>query len=97
MREAEIEERVCRYAKAKGFSTYKFTSPGRRSVPDRLFLAPGKFFAVEFKAEGKKPTAGQAREHNRLRELGVPVYVCDSVPSGLEIVDREIAGDVEKV
>lgn len=57
---------------------YKFTSPGRRNVPDRICVLPGgRIVFVELKAPGKKPTAGQAREHQRLRDLGQQVDVCD--------------------
>ncbi len=68
---------------------YKFTSPGRRNVPDRLCLlaihdpAHAEIVAryvrfVEVKAPGKKPTKAQEREHQRLRSLGYQVDVVDS-------------------
>lgn len=64
--------------KLKGLA-YKFTSPGRRSVPDRLVLLPmDRVFFVELKAPGKKPTEGQLREHGRLRALGFQVDIIDS-------------------
>lgn len=51
--EKEIEKKVCDYAKASGMLVYKFTSPARRSVPDRLFIPEGKSaFFIEFKREG---------------------------------------------
>ena len=62
MLEKQIEARVCEYARAKGMLAYKFTSPARAAVPDRLFIAPdGRMFFCEFKAEGKKPTPAQER------------------------------------
>jgi hypothetical protein len=39
-------------------------------------------FFVEFKREGMKPTPAQQREHDRLREQGVLVYVIDDVMAG---------------
>ena len=91
MKEAYIEQRVCYYAKTKyGILTDKFTSPNRRSVPDRLFcLCGGRTFFIEFKAPGKKPTAQQHRDHERRRALGHHVYVIDNIETGVKIIDYE--------
>ncbi len=89
MLEKQIEERVGTYAKEQGFLVYKFTSPQRAAVPDRLYITPrGKVFFVEFKREGMKPTPAQQREHERLREQGVMVYVIDNVVMGKFMVDQ---------
>jgi hypothetical protein len=91
MLEKTIERKVCDYAKLKGFLAYKFTSPQRRSVPDRLFISPkGKVFFIEFKAPKKYPTDGQYREIRRLRENGAEVYIVDDVDKGMEIIDEII-------
>ena len=88
MLEKQIEAKVCEYAKSKGWLVYKFTSPNRAAVPDRLLISPlGKVIFVEFKREGQKPTAAQAREHQRLREQKVSVFVVDNVKDGQAIVD----------
>ena len=56
MLEKQIESAVCDYANSKGFLAYKFASPNRAAVPDRMMVLPsGHIFFVEFKAEGKKP------------------------------------------
>ena len=57
---------------------YKFTSPNRRSVPDRLCVVHGKVFFVELKATGKKSTESQLREQDRLIALDQYVYTIDS-------------------
>jgi len=89
MLEKQIEEKVGTYAKEQGFLVYKFTSPQRSAVPDRLYINPrGKVFFVEFKREGMKPTPAQQREHERLREQGVMVYVIDNVVVGKFMVDK---------
>lgn len=65
--------------KKAGGVAFKFISPGRRSVPDRIVLLPGgRIVFVECKAPGKPPRAGQLREHGRLRALGFTVVVLDS-------------------
>jgi len=88
MLEKQIESKVCEYAKSRGWLTYKFTSPSRAAVPDRLLISPsGEVVFVEFKREGQKPTPAQEREHQRLREQNVPVFVVDNVADGKAIVD----------
>ena len=89
--EKDIERRVCQYAESKGALHYKFTSPMRRSVPDRLFInCLGHVWFAEFKREGQKPTVPQQREIDRLRAQGVTVFVIDSVSSGFFMVDMMV-------
>lgn len=91
MLEKIIEEKVCSYAKRLGALVYKFTSMGKRSVPDRIFFLPGGWsFLIEFKQAGKHPTPSQRVEISRLQQQGVSVYVIDSVESGIAAVDAEI-------
>ena len=79
MREKEVEARLVREAKRHGGIAEKFTSPGRRSVPDRIVWLPrGRVFLVECKAGGCDVTEAQARDHERRRALGFPVFVVDS-------------------
>lgn len=86
--EKDIESKVCAYAKAAGCLCYKFTSPSRRSVPDRLFIAPGgEVFFIEFKRLGQKPTAAQGVEIGKIKRQGVPVCVTDTVAGGKVMVD----------
>lgn len=79
MREAEIEQRLVSVAKRRGFTAEKFTSPGRRSVPDRIVWGgAGRLFFVECKATGAKPTPAQERDHAKRRAAGFLVFVVDS-------------------
>ena len=88
--EKDIEKRVCTYAKSLGFLCYKFTSPSKRSVPDRLCIAPdGHMFFIEFKRLGCTPTPAQTVEINTLRNMHVRVYVVDSVETGKHVIDLE--------
>lgn len=85
--EKDIERKVCQFAKDHGMLAYKFNSESHRSVPDRLFITPkGHVFFIEFKRLGKKPTEGQLREMQRIREHGKPVFVVDTVDEGKRIV-----------
>lgn len=79
MLEKDVEAALGDRAKALGGIAYKFTSPGRRSVPDRLVLLPGGVVRfVELKRPGEEPTPAQHREHRRLRALGFVVEVIDN-------------------
>lgn len=80
MREREIELRLVANVEALGGLCLKFTSPGRRNVPDRIVLLPsGCTYFVECKAPGKKPTPAQQREHARFERRGFPVLIVDSI------------------
>ena len=93
MLEKQIEAKVCDYAKSKGVLAYKFTSPARAAVPDRLFIAPdGRVWFCEFKRAGAKPTAAQDREHTRLRQQNVNVFVIDNLDEGRSMVDLMVMG-----
>ena len=93
MLEKQIEAKVCEYAKSKGLLAYKFTSPARAAVPDRLFITPdGRVFFCEFKRGGQKPTEAQEREHHRLRQHKVNVFVIDDVGEGKTMIDLMVMG-----
>lgn len=80
MLEKTIEAYLVKQIKAIGGTCEKFTSPGRRAVPDRLLTLPGgQILFVELKAPGKKPTELQLRDHAKRRELGCEVLVIDSL------------------
>lgn len=80
MRESELEKKLVSHITKLGGIAYKFSSPNRRSVPDRLCVMPnGRVFFVELKTKGKTPTALQQHEHETLRALGHTVLVIDNV------------------
>ena len=88
MLEKQIEAKVCEYARSKGVLAYKFTSPARAAVPDRLLIAPdGRVWFCEFKRTGQKPTPAQDREHAKLRVQKVNVFVIDNVIEGKAMID----------
>lgn len=80
MLEKDIERAFVARVKSLGGMAEKFTSPGRRSVPDRLVTMPGgQIIFVELKAPGKKPTDAQQRDHDRRKLLGCDVRVIDTM------------------
>tara|TARA_R110000803_G_scaffold80444_5_gene146265 strand:- start:4074 stop:4358 length:285 start_codon:yes stop_codon:yes gene_type:complete len=93
MLEKQIEAKVCEYARSKGVLAYKFTSPARAAVPDRLLIAPdGRVWFCEFKRTGQKPTPAQDREHAKLRVQKVNVFVIDNVIEGKAMIDVMVMG-----
>lgn len=77
--EKDVEAALVRRVKALGGLCEKFTSPGRRSVPDRIITMPnGQIIFVELKAPNKKPTDAQIKDHERRRALGCDVRVIDN-------------------
>ena len=87
MRESKIEKAVSDYAKARGWVNFKFSSPGQRAVPDRIFMKYGFTFFIEFKATGKHPTKLQRAMITRFIDYGFDVYVVDSIEYGKRIID----------
>lgn len=79
MRESAIEKKGCFDAEADGWLTRKLQWIGRVGAPDRFMAKKGRVVLVEFKAPGQLARAEQLREHARLREAGVEVYVIDSL------------------
>lgn len=80
MLERDIEKALVKRVKELGGKCEKFTSPGRRSVPDRLVTLPGNIIIfIELKAPGKVPTAKQLKDHKERRALGCDVRVIDSM------------------
>jgi len=80
MLEKEIERLFVKRVKELGGMAEKFTSPQKRSVPDRLVTLPNnRVIFVELKAPNKEPTELQLRDHEKRRALGCDVRVINSV------------------
>jgi len=80
MLEKNIESALVKRVKELNGLCEKFTSPGRRSVPDRLVTLPGGVVIfVELKSPGKLPSPLQIRDNLRRIGLGCDVRVIDSL------------------
>ncbi len=85
MREKDVEADLVQAVSRKRGAAYKFVSPGRRGVPDRLVLMPipeehrelvARYVRfVEVKAPKGEVSGQQEKEHERLRKLGYRVEV----------------------
>ena len=79
IRERDIERYLVKRVGQLGGHAYKFTSMGRRGVPDRnVHLPLGVQFYVECKAPGEQLTPAQARERELLQHFGARVHIVSS-------------------
>lgn len=61
---------------------------GRSGVPDIVGCYDGGFFAIEVKAEGKKPTALQENEIRQIVKQRGIAFVYDGTMSDQEVIQR---------
>lgn len=77
--EEDIEGYLVDRVQEHGGMAEKFTSPGKRGVPDRIITWPAFGFArvhfVETKTIGGTCESWQLRDHARRRRLGCHVFV----------------------
>lgn len=89
MLEAIVKSKTIQAAKAAGYTHYNFVSPGRRGVPDNFFVKKfRRIIFVEFKQLEGSEHNDQAREQQRLRDMGFEVYTVWSASQGREIFGR---------
>lgn len=90
--EKSVEKALRLYAKKMGIIYYKFTSPGRRGVPDRILVGYGVVMFLELKRPGKRPSDLQFNEISKIRIHGVYATWTDSVQEGKWLMDAMRAG-----
>lgn len=89
MREARIESGIVTECKKRGGVCWKWVSPGRRGVPDRICIFPGgKIVFVETKRPDVKDgrSAGQKKVFEILTALGCVVRVCNTGESFRDVL-----------
>ena len=90
MQESQLEKKLTSEVKKRGGRAFKFTSPGKRGVPDRLILKPGgQALFVEMKAPGKPLEPLQVKRGSELRALGFKVYKIDSLDDIQKFIQEE--------
>lgn len=76
MLEKQIERRMVARMAARGAMVFKFVSPGRQGVPDRIALLPGgRIVFIELKTAAGKLSPVQQNIIKRMRDLGADVRV----------------------
>lgn len=92
MRESKIEKELRKQVEDIGGECWKWVSPGRRAVPDRIVLLPmQRIYFIELKAPGEEPTALQNVIHRILKRLGFDVRVIDSLEGVERFIDEVIS------
>lgn len=71
--EKDIEQYLKRQCTKFGMLCFKFNSPGKVGVPDRIIIFSGMVFFVECKAPAGKVTPNQASVHAEMLKRGVTV------------------------
>ncbi len=95
MAESTLEKRLRLEVKKHGGLALKFTSPGRRGVPDRLVLkSGGQVVFVEMKDTGKKLEPLQQKRTEELVNLGFKVYRIDSVSDIHHFIQEEFGSAI---
>ena len=75
-KESKVERQLIDGVKALGGMTFKFISPGRAGVPDRIVILPGgAVHFVELKAEGGIASKQQRRMLAELGRLDVTALI----------------------
>lgn len=77
-REREIEAYLCAQVRINGGIAWKFVSPGKRGVPDRIVVLYGSIVFVEVKSATGTVELSQQARHNELRDAGARVAVVRS-------------------
>ena len=75
LRERDVERRLVDGVKALGGRSYKWVSPGNVGVPDRIVLFGGRTIFVELKTDDGRLSPVQARQIQRIADMGNEVEV----------------------
>ncbi len=84
--EAEIEKKVCAYAKTQGWHCEKLQFLSRIGAPDRIFFKAGSVRMIEFKSSDGQLRSSQKLCIRILRKFGVSIDVVDSIVDGKNVV-----------
>ena len=90
MTESVLQAKLIRKLRAVGWLAYKWTSPGRRGIPDLIVFAPdGKAYAIEVKTATGRVSMFQDREIARLLQQNVYACVIRSEEQLGELIDAD--------
>ena len=73
--ERDVERYLIKECEKRGWLCWKFVSPGRRGVPDRIVIRPGAVAGVEVKRKGGRVSPLQIRRIEELIRLVIPARV----------------------
>lgn len=79
MLEKELEIKFKKQVEKYGAKVWKFVSPGKAGVPDRIILTPdGECLFAEIKRPGDRPRKLQEHVMKEIADLGFAVWLIDS-------------------
>lgn len=73
--ERDVERYLIKECEKRGWLCWKFVSPGRRGVPDRIVIRHGGVAFVEVKRKGGRVSPLQLRRIDELTRRGVAARV----------------------
>lgn len=76
--ERDVERYLVKECEKRGWLCWKFVSPGRRGVPDRVVIRHGGVAFVEVKRKGGRVSPLQIRRIEELTQRGVAVRVVET-------------------
>ncbi len=88
MLEAKAERDAVKWAKDRGWITYKLGGLGDRGKADRLFLHCNTIIFMEFKAPGEKPSKLQEWHARQLLRTGYKTYFPTSAEEAILILEQ---------
>ena len=96
--ESSMEREFTTYARERGCIHWKWTSPGRPGVPDRILIVPSSMRTVmrpavrfvEWKKKGGRLSGSQKRRIDQLRDAGCIVEVFDDLAVAKAYLDGMI-------
>lgn len=74
--EGKVEDHLIEMCRRKGFLCFKFVSPGRRGVPDRIVIGKGRTVFIELKSDDGEPSKQQKLVIRKMRDAGADVRLC---------------------
>jgi len=92
VRENRIEKAVSEYAQNRHVMSLKLESPGRKGIPDRLFIfRNGVMCFAEFKKIDTTTTRLQDYMLAQLQERGCKTYVIHGIQEGIAVINENLA------
>ncbi|GAA0434554.1 VRR-NUC domain-containing protein [Virgibacillus salarius] len=94
MKESQLEKRLKDKIEQLGGLCFKWVSPGRRGVPDRICILPrGRTIFVEMKAPNGKLSPLQEKRIQELEKRKHEVYVLESKQK-VDAFIKMLGGDI---
>lgn len=91
VRETDEESVAVAWAENNGWVVRKMQYIGRRGCADRFFFGFGQIVMIEFKRLKDGSISGnQTKEHQRLADVGCPVFVFYTSDSAIDFLKRRM-------